>query len=99
MKDIQENLRNALEQMLYGMQFYQDYYRSQSSPPVKATFAFGDGVLEDPDVEYQRRADGTGQAIASGAISGVVLRLPEEKAAKMMPERQDDGGLFSGGEI
>ena len=22
-----------------------------------------------------------------------------EKAAKMMPERQDDGGLFSGGEI
>ena len=30
-KDIQENLRNALEQMLYGMQFYQYYYRSQSS--------------------------------------------------------------------
>lgn len=99
-KDIQENLRNALEQMLYGMQFYQDYYRSQNSPPVKATFNFGDGVLEDPDVEYQRRV----QMVRDGLLKPSLFLAwyfdcSEEKAAQMMPERQDDGGLFSGGEI
>lgn len=99
-KDIQENLRNALEQMLYGMQFYQDYYRSQNSPSVKATFNFGDGVLEDPDVEYQRRV----QMVRDGLLKPSLFLAwyfdcSEEKAAQMMPERQDDGGLFSGGEI
>ena len=99
-KDIQENLRNALEQMLYGMQFYQDYYRSQSSPPVKATFAFGDGVLEDPDVEYQRRVQMVRDKLLRPELFlAWYFDCSEEKAAKMMPERQDDGGLFSGGEI
>lgn len=95
-KDIQENLRNALEQMLYGMQFYQDYYRNQSSPSVKATFNFGDGVLEDPDVEYQRRV----QMVRDGLLKPSLFLAwyfdcSEEKAAQMMPERQDDGGLFT----
>ena len=86
--------------MLYGMQFYHDYYRSQSSPPVKATFNFGDGVLEDPDVEYQRRV----QMVRDGLLKPSLFLAwyfdcSEEKAAQMMPERQDDGGLFSGGEI
>ena len=99
-KDIQENLRNALEQMLYGMQFYQDYYRSQSSPPVKATFNFGDDVLEDPDVEYQRRVQMVRDKLLRPELFlAWYFDCSEEKAAKMMPERQDDGGLFSGGEI
>ena len=99
-KDIQENLRNALEQMLYGIQFYQDYYCSQNSPPVKATFNFGDGVLEDPDVEYQRRVQMVRDKLLRPELFlAWYFDCSEEKAAQMMPERQDDGGLFSGGEI
>ena len=82
------------------MQFYQDYYRSQSSPPVKATLNFGDGVLEDPDVEYQRRVQMVRDKLLRPELFlAWYFDCSEEKAVKMMPERQDDGGLFSGGEI
>ena len=59
-----------------------------------------DGVLEDPDVEYQRRV----QMVRDGLLKPSLFLAwyfdcSEEKAAQMMPERQDDGGLFSGGEI
>lgn len=99
-KDIQENLRTALDDLLYGMQYYRDYYANQTKQPVKATFAFGDGVLEDPDVEYQRRSQMVRDRILKPELFlSWYFDCSEDKAKGMMPEQQDDGGLFSGGEI
>ena len=99
-KDIQENLRTALDDLLYGMQYYRDYYANQTNSPVKATFSFGDGVLEDPDVEYQRRSQMVRDKILKPELFlSWYFDCSEDKAKGMMPEQQDDGGLFSGGEI
>lgn len=99
-KDIQENLRIALDNLLYGMQYYRDYYANQTNPPVKATFTFGDSVLEDPDVEYQRRIQMVRDRILKPELFlSWYFNCSEDKAKEMMPEQQSDGGLFSGGEI
>lgn len=97
-KDIQANLRIALEDLVYGLQYYRDVYANRTKPPAKAVFTFGDGVLEDPDVEYQRRAQMVRDKIMRPeTFLAWYFDCTEEKAKEMMPEQQDSGGLFSGG--
>lgn len=96
--DMQENLRNAFENMLYGLQYYRDYYRNQAAKPAKLTCNFGDGVLEDREKEYQRRL----QMVQAGVLKPELFLswyfdCPEEEAKAMLPEQKDAGGLFSGG--
>lgn len=84
--DIQQALQAALENMVYAMQYLRDYYRNQKNPESKVTFTFGDGVLEDPDKEFQRRV----QLVSIGALSREELvkwyfSCDEKKAKEMMP--------------
>ena len=53
--DIQGNLQAALEQLLYGFQYYRDYYANRHTKPAEISCTFGDGVLEDTDKEFQHR--------------------------------------------
>lgn len=96
--DIQENLRRAFENTLYGLQYYRDYYRNQVAKPAILTCNFGDGVLEDREKEYQRRL----QMVQVGILRPELFLswyfdCPEEDAKAMLPEQKDAGGLFSGG--
>lgn len=63
--DIQESLRTALENAVYGMQYLRDYYENRSNGEVKLTCTFGDGVLEDTDKEFTRRM----QMVSAGLLS------------------------------
>ena len=95
-QDIQANLQTALEQLVYGMQYYHNYYEN-SNQQAKLTCTFGDGVLEDTDKEFNRRL----QLVTSGNLKPEKLLAwyfgcSEEEALKYMPAMSNDGGLFDG---
>lgn len=96
--DIQGNLQAALEQLLYGFQYYRDYYANRHTKPAEVSCTFGDGVLEDTDKEFQRRL----QMVQARVLKPELLLswyfgCEEAEALQMLPEQQDAGGLFDGG--
>lgn len=96
--DIQGNLQAALEQLLYGFQYYRDYYANRHTKPAEVSCTFGDGVLEDTDKEFQRRL----QMVQARVLKPELLLswyfgCDEAEALQMLPEQQDAGGLFDGG--
>ena len=96
--DIQGNLQAALEQLLYGFQYYRDYYANRHTKPAEVSCTFGDGVLEDTDKEFQRRL----QLVQARVLKPELLLswyfgCEEAEALQMLPEQQDAGGLFDGG--
>lgn len=100
--DIQGNLQAALEQLLYGFQYYRDYYANRHTKPAEVSCTFGDGVLEDTDKEFQRRL----QMVQAGILKPENLLAwyfgcSEEEAKNMIPESgsTSDFSLFGvGGE-
>lgn len=97
--DIQANLRTALDDLVYGMQYYRDYYANRTQTQAELSCTFGDGVLEDADKEFQRRM----QMVSTGLYSKEQFVMwyfgcDAEKAAEYLPEREDNGGLFAGSE-
>lgn len=96
-QDIQANLQRTLEQLVYGMQYYRDYYENRRSEPAELTCTFGDGVLEDADKEFQRRLQMvTAQILSKEKFIAWYFGCTEE-AAEYLPDQSNDGGLFSGG--
>ena len=96
--DIQGNLQATLEQLLYGFQYYRDYYVNRHTKPAEVSCTFGDGVLEDTDKEFQRRL----QMVQARVLKPELLLswyfgCEEAEALQMLPEQQDAGGLFDGG--
>lgn len=95
--DMQANLRTALEDLLYGMQYYRDYYANQQQTEAVISCTFGDGVLEDSDKEYQRRVQMVRDKIMKPEVFlAWYFGCSEAEARDMMPESQDPGGLFDG---
>ena len=95
--DMQANLRTALEDLLYGMQYYRDYYANQQQTEAVLSCTFGDGVLEDSDKEYQRRVQMVRDKIMKPEVFlAWYFGCSEAEARDMMPESQDPGGLFNG---
>ncbi|WP_295219652.1 phage capsid protein [Ruminococcus sp.] len=97
--DIQANLRTALDDLVYGMQYYRDYYANRTQEQAELSCTFGDGVLEDADKEFQRRM----QMVSAGLYSKEQFVMwyfgcDAEKASEYLPKQEDDGGLFSGSE-
>ena len=97
--DIQANLRTSLDDLVYGMQYYRDYYANRTQAQAELSCTFGDGVLEDADKEFQRRM----QMVSAGLYSKEQFVMwyfgcDAEKASEYLPKQEDDGGLFSGSE-
>lgn len=95
--DLQSNLRTALDDLVYGMQYYRDYYANRTQTPAKLSCTFGDGVLEDADKEFQRRM----QMVSAGLYRKEQFVMwyfgcDEKKAAEYLPTENGDGGLFGG---
>lgn len=98
--DIQANLREALENLVYGMQYYRDYYTNRAQGQAELSCTFGDGVLEDADKEFQRRM----QMVSAGLYSKEQFVMwyfgcDADQAAEYLPAQDNGGGLFSGSEI
>lgn len=100
-KDIQQNLKTALQQLGYGMQYYIDNTGGNGHQnKAEITCTFGDGVLEDTEKEFQRRL-----LLAQGGYYRPELLLSwyfecdEEEAKKMMPDnsmQSNASKLFEG---
>lgn len=86
--------------MLYGMQYYRDYYTGTARTAAGLSITFGDGVLEDTEKEFQRRL----QLAQAGFYKPELLLswyfgCSEEKALTMMPDnsmKSNAGSLFEG---
>lgn len=98
--DIQQSLNEALESLLYGMQYYRDYYTGISNPAVQMNITFGDGVLENVKEEFQRRSHMTQAGyLRPELMLSWYFGCDEESAKKMMPPASSGyRDLFGGDE-
>ena len=83
---MQNALQDAFETLVYAMGVYAGLYDLDSVRNPQLSCNWGDSVLEDPDKEFQRRA----QLVAMGALRPELLlawyfRIPEDTASDMMP--------------
>lgn len=88
--DIQVNLECALQDLIYAMQYYHNYYNN-SNISVELTCTFGDGVLENTGEEFVRRS----QLVASGALKKEYLiswyfHCSLEEAKEMIPDEPNE---------
>lgn len=95
---MQTSLEHALNSLIYAMDVYTTLYNLAPAGNVTITCNWGDSVLEDTDKEFQRRL----QLYQAGALKAEYLvsyamGCKPDKASEYIPEKQDDGGLFSGG--
>lgn len=98
--DIQQSLQDTLEQLLYGMQYYRNYYSGISRSDAELTCTFGDGVLEDTDKEFQRRLL-LAQAgyLKPEKVIAWYFGCSEEEAKEMIPDnsmKSNAPALFGG---
>lgn len=100
-KDIQQNLKTALQQLGYGMQYYIDNTGGNGHQnKAEITCTFGDGVLEDTEKEFQRRLLLTqGGYYRPELLLSWYFECDEEEAKKMMPDnsmQSNASKLFEG---
>jgi len=97
--DMQGGLQTALERLLYGLQYYRDYYANRRTEPAELSCTFGDGVLEDTEKEFQRRSQMVRDKILKPELFlSWYFGCSEEEALKMMPQQPSaaDFSLFGG---
>ncbi len=88
--EVQTALQDALEHLVWIMDFYASLYKLAPPGKYEVTFSWGDGILQDIDKEYTRR---------KGMVDSGLLRpeaflawyfgVSEEDALKMMPEPEE----------
>lgn len=98
--DLQKGLQTALEQLLYGMQYYRNVYGFSGYPEATLSCNFGDGVLENSNEEFTRQL----AMVQAGVLKPEYLlqyhfQCSEEEARKRMPEKgkPDDYSLYGMG--
>lgn len=60
---VQHELQKALEQLVWAMDFYTSLYALAPAGDYALRFTWGDGILEDSDKEFARRAEMVKQGI------------------------------------
>lgn len=93
---IQRNLESAIQDLFYAVSVYAKI-GSIASDDAEIICTWGDSVLEDTDKEFQRRL----QLVTSGNLKPEKLLAwyfgcSEEEAISYLPDKSNDGGLFSG---
>ena len=84
--DMQARLREALEQLVWVMDFYATLYNLAPRGEYEVSYTFGDGVMEDTDKEFARRK----QLVDGGYMKPEKLLawyfgISEEDAAEYVP--------------
>lgn len=87
--DMQARLQEALEQLVWCMDFYATLYNLAPRGEYEVSYTFGDGILEDTDKEFARRL----QLVSNGYLKPEKLLawyygVSEEEAAEMMPAQE-----------
>ena len=87
--DMQARLREALEHLVWCLDFYATLYNLAPRGEYEVSYTFGDGVLEDTDKEFARRL----QLVSNGYLKPEKLLawyygVSEEEAAEMMPAQE-----------
>lgn len=88
-RTIQKIVEEAYTRIAESMNILGSLYGLFPYSTHETSFTWGDSVMEDPDVEYQRRKE----MVALGLISPVAFvawyfNISEEEAAKMIPAQQ-----------
>ena len=89
---MQNAMQESFENLVYAMSVYASLYDLDSDQNPELSCSWGDSVLEDPDKEFQRRA----QLVTMGCLRPELLlawyfRTSRKKALTMLP---DSGPLF-----
>lgn len=89
-KDIQESLRDALEDVIYAMDVYCDLYEVTEDGRYEVSFEFDDSILIDSETELEKRMS----MLSAGITSKVELRMwyfgETENQAKEALQKIDD---------
>lgn len=88
--DIQKALQGALEHLLWAMDLYASLHNLAPRGAYEVSFTFGDGVLEDADKEYARRADLADRGyLKPEKLIGWYFGVSDEEALAYMPDRSE----------
>ncbi len=86
-RDIQETLEKALDDLIWAMDLYASLYKLAPTGKYKTAYTWGDGVLEDVNAEFARRK----QLVDGGYLKPAKLLawyfgVSEEDAADYVPD-------------
>lgn len=89
--DMQTALQAALEHLIWCMDFYATLYNLAPRGEYETSFTFGDGVLEDTDLEFARRK----QLVDAGYLKPEKLiawyfGISEDETADYLPSAQSE---------
>lgn len=87
--DIQHSLQAALDHLVWAMDVYASLYNLAPAGEYELKCTWGDGVLEDTDVEFVRRkALADGNYITRENFLAWYYGISEKEAKKMMPKEE-----------
>lgn len=97
--DVQRALQGALEHLLWAMDLYATLYKLAPRGEYEANFVWGDGVLQDVDLEYARRMQMADRGwIKPEKVVGWYFHVSDEEALRdFMPAKDGTPPLFDEG--
>ena len=85
--DVQQALQDALEHLVWAMDFYATLYKLAPCGEYEVNFAWGDGVLQDTDKEYMRRKEMADNGyLRPEKFVAWYFGISEEEAKDYLPE-------------
>ncbi len=85
--DVQQSLQDALEHLVWSMDFYATLYKLAPRGEYEVNFTWGDGILQDTDKEYMRRKEMVDNGyLRPEKFVAWYFGISEEEAKGYMPE-------------
>ena len=85
--DVQQALQDALEHLVWAMDFYATLYKLAPRGEYEVNFTWGDGVLQDTDKEYMRRKEMADNGyLRPEKFVAWYFGISEEEAKDYLPE-------------
>lgn len=85
--DVQQSLQDALEHLVWAMDFYATLYKLAPRGEYDVNFTWGDGVLQDTDKEYMRRKEMADNGyLRPEKFVAWYFGISEEEAKDYLPE-------------
>ena len=85
--DVQQSLQDALEHLVWAMDFYATLYKLAPRGEYEVNFTWGDGILQDTDKEYMRRKEMVDNGyLRPEKFVAWYFGISEEEAKGYMPE-------------
>lgn len=90
-RTIQKIVEEAYRKLAWSMNVLGQLYAVIPTSNYEVSFTWGDSVMEDPDVEYQRRKEMVAMRLLSpAAFLAWYFNISEEEAAKIIPAQRTE---------